>query len=137
MLVLSRGIDQTILIDECVRVVVCHVSDEVVGLNVKAPLSFRIEHPARAKIHHTGSTIPVSKQEMITIYEVPRAHGDRSPSEQACVICATRESWAPEDRVEVRVIDVRDDKVRLGIDAPRWMTICREEVYLAIKREQD
>jgi carbon storage regulator len=41
------------------------------------------------------------------------------------------------DKITVMVIEIRGDKVRLGIDAPRDVTVHREEVYEAIKREQD
>ena len=40
------------------------------------------------------------------------------------------------DKITVMVIEIRGDKVRLGIDAPRDVTVHREEVYEAIKREQ-
>lgn len=39
------------------------------------------------------------------------------------------------DDVEVTVVDIRGDKVRLGITAPRQMTVHRKEVYEAIRRE--
>ncbi len=39
------------------------------------------------------------------------------------------------DRVEVRVLDVRGDKVRLGIVAPAEVAVHRKEVFLAIQRE--
>ena len=41
------------------------------------------------------------------------------------------------DNITIMVIEIRGDKVRLGIDAPRDITVHREEVYEAIKREQD
>ena len=41
------------------------------------------------------------------------------------------------DKITIMVIEIRGDKVRLGIDAPRDVTVHREEVYDAIKREQD
>lgn len=34
------------------------------------------------------------------------------------------------------VIEIRGDKVRLGIEAPRDMAVHREEVYNAIQREK-
>ncbi len=40
------------------------------------------------------------------------------------------------DKITIMVIEIRGDKVRLGIDAPRDITVHREEVYEAIKREQ-
>ena len=38
------------------------------------------------------------------------------------------------DDVEITVVDVRGDKVRLGINAPRTIQVHRKEVYDAIKR---
>lgn len=39
------------------------------------------------------------------------------------------------DQITVVVIEIRGDKVRLGIDAPKDITIHRQEVYEAIQRE--
>ena len=39
------------------------------------------------------------------------------------------------DEVEITVVDIRGDKVRLGITAPRSIQVHRKEVYDAIKRE--
>ncbi|CAA9412959.1 MAG: Carbon storage regulator [uncultured Phycisphaerae bacterium] len=39
------------------------------------------------------------------------------------------------DDVEVTVVDIRGDKVRLGITAPREISVHRKEVYDAIRRE--
>jgi carbon storage regulator len=39
------------------------------------------------------------------------------------------------DDVEVTIVDIRGDKVRLGITAPKEITVHRKEVYEAIKRE--
>ena len=39
------------------------------------------------------------------------------------------------DDIEVTVVDVRGDKVRLGINAPRTVSVHRKEVYEAIRRE--
>ncbi|MCA9086348.1 MAG: carbon storage regulator CsrA [Planctomycetaceae bacterium] len=39
------------------------------------------------------------------------------------------------DSITLMVIEIRGDKVRLGIDAPRDVTVHREEIYQAIKRE--
>lgn len=37
--------------------------------------------------------------------------------------------------VEVKIVEIRGDKVRLGIEAPTNVPVHREEVYEAIKRE--
>lgn len=39
------------------------------------------------------------------------------------------------DDIEITVVDIRGDKVRLGISAPREVQVHRKEVYDAIKRE--
>ncbi|MGH7129267.1 MAG: carbon storage regulator CsrA [Planctomycetaceae bacterium] len=41
------------------------------------------------------------------------------------------------DNITLMVIEIRGDKVRLGIDAPKEITVHRQEVYEAIRREQD
>ncbi len=40
------------------------------------------------------------------------------------------------DDVEITIVDVRGDKVRLGITAPREIPVHRKEVYEAIQREK-
>ncbi|AQT68115.1 putative carbon storage regulator protein [Anaerohalosphaera lusitana] len=40
------------------------------------------------------------------------------------------------DDVEVTIVDVRGDKVRLGITAPRSISVHRKEVYEAIQKEK-
>ena len=39
------------------------------------------------------------------------------------------------DGVEITVVDIRGDKVRLGINAPRSVAVHRKEVFEAIRRE--
>ena len=39
------------------------------------------------------------------------------------------------DDIEITVVDIRGDKVRLGINAPVEVPVHRKEVYEAIKRE--
>ncbi len=40
------------------------------------------------------------------------------------------------DEVEITIVDVRGDKVRLGINAPRNIAVHRKEIYLAIQKEK-
>lgn len=40
------------------------------------------------------------------------------------------------DDVEITIVDVRGDKVRLGINAPRSIAVHRKEIYEAIQREK-
>ena len=39
------------------------------------------------------------------------------------------------DQIKVTVVDIRGDKVRLGIKAPNSVPVHREEVYEAIRKE--
>ena len=39
------------------------------------------------------------------------------------------------DNVVVTIVDIRGDKVRLGINAPSEIPVHRQEVYEAIRRE--
>jgi len=40
------------------------------------------------------------------------------------------------DEVEITIVDVRGDKVRLGITAPKHIPVHRREIYDAIQREK-
>jgi carbon storage regulator len=39
------------------------------------------------------------------------------------------------DDIEITVVDIRGDKVRLGVNAPKEISVHRKEVYEAIKKE--
>ena len=41
------------------------------------------------------------------------------------------------DDVVVTIVDIRGDKVRLGIQAPTEISVHRQEVYEAIQREKE
>lgn len=45
------------------------------------------------------------------------------------------ESILVDDKIKITVLDIRGDKVRIGIEAPREMAVHREEVFAAIKRQ--
>ena len=46
------------------------------------------------------------------------------------------ESIVIRDDIVVTVVEVRGDKVRLGIEAPREVTVHRREVYEKIKEDE-
>ena len=41
------------------------------------------------------------------------------------------------DDIEITMVDIRGEKVRLGINAPAHVPVHRKEVYDAIKREKE
>ena len=46
------------------------------------------------------------------------------------------ESFMIGDDVVITIIDIRGDKVRIGIEAPQAIPVHRQEVYEAIEREK-
>lgn len=46
------------------------------------------------------------------------------------------ESVVIDDRIVLTVVEIRGDKVRLGIEAPREVPVHRKEVYDAIQSER-
>ncbi len=45
------------------------------------------------------------------------------------------ESIIINDHIRITVVEIRGDKVRLGIDAPKDVTVHRREVYEAIQNQ--
>ena len=45
------------------------------------------------------------------------------------------ESIIIDDRIEVKVLEIVDGKIKIGIEAPKDVTIHRKEVYDEIKNE--
>jgi len=41
------------------------------------------------------------------------------------------------DEVEIIIVDIRGDKVRLGITAPRSIDVHRKEIYELIQKEKE
>ena len=41
------------------------------------------------------------------------------------------------DNIEITIVDVRGEKVRLGIICPKDVSVHRKEVYEAIQREKE
>ncbi|NLJ86293.1 MAG: carbon storage regulator CsrA [Firmicutes bacterium] len=39
------------------------------------------------------------------------------------------------DNIRVTIVDIRGDQVKVGIDAPREISVHREEIYLEIQAE--
>jgi carbon storage regulator len=42
-----------------------------------------------------------------------------------------------DDNITITVLEIRGDKVRLGIEAPKDVAVNREEIYQAIQKELD
>jgi len=46
------------------------------------------------------------------------------------------ESLILNDDVKIAVLGIKGNQVRLGVNAPKEVTVHREEIYLKIKREE-
>ena len=96
----------------------------------------------------------------VDILEVPKRNGDRhlcfppieSDHPHHSLTRVSHDSLEPDmlvlsrhrdesimigDDVVITIVDIRGDKVRLGIKAPQEIPVHREEVYDAIKRENE
>lgn len=62
--------------------------------------------------------------------------GNSNGSEMLVLTRKTNQSIMIGDDVEVAVLAVSRDKIRLGITAPRDVPVFRKEVYLSIKGEK-
>ena len=49
----------------------------------------------------------------------------------------TNESIIVGDNVEIKIVEVRGEYVKLGISAPRSIPVHRKEIYEAIKKENE
>jgi carbon storage regulator len=45
------------------------------------------------------------------------------------------ESIMIDDRIEIRILEIVDGKIKIGIEAPKEVTILRKEVYDEIRKE--
>lgn len=97
MLVLSRQIDETLMIGDAILVTVVSISPEMTTLHV--------------------------------CYDDDEQH-----VEQKCAL-EIDDRIEITDEVHVSVVDIRGDKVRLAVRAPRTVPVHRKEVYEQLRRE--
>ena len=76
------------------------------------------------------------------MYALTRLFGPSTISLMAClgvlaalVTLVARKEILADREIEITVVDIRGDKVRLGIIAPSEISVHRKEVYDAIQRE--
>jgi carbon storage regulator len=65
---------------------------------------------------------------------------EHSPKKESPMLVLSRkknESIIINDDITIVVVEIRGDKVRLGVEAPKEVPVHRNEVYEAIRRNQD
>jgi carbon storage regulator len=84
----------------------------------------------------TTQTEAVEKPESIDVWSLD-AVPPREGVLQMLVLSRQRdESIIIGDNIVITIVDIRGDKVRLGIEAPKEVPVHRQEVYDAIQRER-
>ena len=134
MLVLSRMKDESVMIGDEIEITIVGVRCDKVRLGIAAP-----------------KQMPVYRREMYDAIQREKSQGGaisagspggirgKSPRARGAMMVVSREkdeSIMIGDDVEITIVDVRGDKVRLGITAPRSIAVHRKEVYEAIQREK-
>ena len=78
----------------------------------------------------------VTEPELIDVWSLDAVH-TREGVLQMLVLSRQRdESIIIGDNIVITIVDIRGDKVRLGIEAPKEVPVHRQEVYEAIQRER-
>ena len=69
---------------------------------------------------------------------VSQAFGRASAKESSMLVLSRKknESIIINDDITIVVVEIRGDKVRLGVEAPKEVPVHRNEVYEAIRRNQ-
>ena len=115
MLVLSRKQDEAIMIGATVRMVVASIQEALVGL--------RFHHPDEMPVYKSNE----SEKPPRYWPREPFTEHTSEPKEQTEKLLVKGESvWLGID-VKVILVQIGDDKVRLGIEHPREVEIFREE----------
>jgi carbon storage regulator len=122
MLVMSRKKDDSIIINDDITITVVDIRPDKVRLGVEAPRE-----------------VPVHRGEAYEVGAPPKstANDDNKPQRkpQMCVVPRRKnESIIINDDITIIVVDIREDKVRLGIEVPKEVPCHRKEVYDAIQR---
>jgi len=129
MLVLTRKKGESIVINDGVEVTVANILGDKVRLVVNAPDGIPV-----VQREMFGATIPHGSP--CTVRLDPHEAKSRGGSGSSFVFLRHRdEGIVIGDNVVVTIVDIRGDKVRLGIDAPTEIPVHRREVYEAIQRE--
>ena len=129
MLVLTRHANESININDIIKVMVVDIRGDKVRIAVKAPNDLSV---------HRQEVYKKIKAEGRDPTKVPQSQTDREQDDEGIGLVLSRhrdESIVIGDDIVITVVDIRGDKVRLGINAPIEIPVHRQEVYEAIQRE--
>lgn len=119
MIVMSRQENESIIINDDILVTVASVHGGNVRISIDAPLEIPLyEQKCQDGEYQRGNLLERHTQGIIVT---------RKRDEGIFI----------GEHIIVTVVDVRGDKARLGIQAPKEIPIHRQEVYEAIKKENE
>lgn len=120
MLVFSRKKNESIVIDDAITVVVVEIQGDTVRLGISRPRD-----------------VPVYRRELPPSEDVESFRNYGGKTTRMLVISRKKnEGVCIGNDVVIAIVDIRGDKVRLGIEYPREVAVHRKEVYEVIKRSK-
>ena len=128
MLVVTRLKNESVMVGDTIEVIVFEVRMVRVRLGLCAPKQLSI---------HKKEEYETIQKEIISKHE-PQA-GNQTNSKPAGVQVVSRkidESIMIGDDIEIMIVDIRGDSVRLGFRVPKELTVYRKEIYEDIQREK-
>jgi carbon storage regulator len=128
MLVLSRKKNESIMIGDAVEVVVEEIRVDKVRLGVRAP--------GDIGVHRKEVWDVMEKMRPPTRHPVDRFVGGEDVRWSPLIVLSRKknESIVVNGDIFVVVVEIKGDKVRLGIESPKEIAPHRREVYEAIRR---
>ncbi len=128
MLVLSRKKNESVVIGDVIEVIVVEIRSDKVRLGVIAPPEIPV-HRAEVWNAIAGGAPPDSQpmEKLVGPGQAPRG---------PMIVLSRKknESIVINGDITVIVVEIRGDKVRLGIESPREVPPHRREVFDAIRR---
>lgn len=129
MLVLTRQRDQSIMIGDDIEIKVVSIGGCDVRLGITAPTKIAV-HRKEVYDRIKAGKPPAAKDDF----------NQADSKKSGGMLVLTREldeTVMIGGDISIKITDIRDNKVRLGISAPQKISVHRKEVYDAIKAGQD
>jgi carbon storage regulator len=142
MLVMSRKRDESIMIGDRARVTVVDLRGDKVRLGIQAPKEIPVHRQEvyDAIQRENRKAAAVEGTEKKAVEAVSDSMWWKGKEIEGSMLTLSRkknESIMINDDIMIVVVEIRGDKVRIGIEAPKEVPVHRQEVYDAIKRGEE
>lgn len=136
MLVLSRQRDETVMIGDDIEVTVEEIRGDKVRLSVIAPEAISVHRKeVYERIQKENKACGFVLADIATLGGLV-GKPTRKGGGKLVLTRQQDETIMIGDDIEVTVVDIRGDKVRLGLTAPKAIAVHRKEVYERIQKEK-